>query len=121
MAILAIIYMLLVIYFQSNICRSFDQEVYLSLLEIKCPMCKGSLWIDPGNGKVIDHKPVDHKKADFGEFLKNNQKGKDWEDKLQKAKDKEAKRKAELEEKFKQAREDPDKLDGEYQSPFQWD
>ncbi|MBD3346255.1 MAG: hypothetical protein GF401_14455 [Chitinivibrionales bacterium] len=93
----------------------------MSLLQIKCPMCKGSLWIDPANGKVVDHQSADHKKADFNEFLKSNQKGKDWEDKLKKAKDEDARKKAEWEEKFKKAKESPDDLKDDYRSPFQWE
>ncbi|MBD3320478.1 MAG: hypothetical protein GF350_05205 [Chitinivibrionales bacterium] len=93
----------------------------MALLQIKCPECKSLLWIDPASGKVVDHKSEGHKKADFNEFLKTSRKGKDWEDKLKKARDEESRRKAEWEEKFKKARESPDELDGDYESPFKWE
>jgi hypothetical protein len=47
----------------------------LSLFEIKCPLCKGTIWIDPATGKVVDHQSADHQKGDFNEFLKSRQKG----------------------------------------------
>jgi len=46
----------------------------MSLFETKCPMCKGTLWIDPSTMKVVDHKAADReqqKKADFAQFLKS--------------------------------------------------
>jgi hypothetical protein len=94
----------------------------MSLFEIKCPLCKGTLWVDPSTGKVIDHKAVDHQKADFNDFLqarKNHQP--QWDDKFKKAQAEKAKRKAEIEEKFKMAKENPDELTGEMDSPFKWD
>ena len=95
----------------------------MSLFEIKCPMCKGTIWIDPASGKVVDHQSADHQKGDFNEFLKSRQKGAGWDDRFQKAKTDEAKRKAEIEQKFKQAKESPESGSGEnpMQSPFDWD
>jgi hypothetical protein len=96
----------------------------MSLFEVKCPLCKGTLWIDPASGKVVDHQSADHKKGDFGEFMKNRQKGVAWDDRMQKAKDEEARRKAEIEEKFRKARDDKDagKPDeGVMKSPLDWD
>ncbi len=93
----------------------------MSLMEIKCPMCKGQLWIDPSNGKVVDHRSVDHQKADFDRFMKERKEAAgQWDDRMKKAKEEEARRKAELEEKFKAAREDPDSLDGDVPT-IQWD
>ncbi|NLE00270.1 MAG: hypothetical protein GX640_10385 [Fibrobacter sp.] len=94
----------------------------MSLFEIKCPLCKGTLWIDPASGKVIDHKPVDHQKANFEEFLKSQKKPAAWDDKFRKAKEEEAKRKAEIEENFKHAKDiDLNSENEPFKSPFDWD
>lgn len=95
----------------------------MSLFEVKCPICKGTLWIDLASGKVVDHKPVDQQKASFDDFLKSRKKGVAWDDKFQKAKEEEAKRKAEIEMKFKQAKESPDEPGSPepFKSPFDWD
>lgn len=96
----------------------------MSLFEVKCPMCKGTLWIDPSTCKIVDHKSADHSKANFDEFLKSQKKGTAWDDKLKKAKEEEAKRKAEIEMKFKQAKEskpEPDSSSEQLRSPFDWD
>ena len=95
----------------------------MSLFEIKCPMCKGTLWIDPASGKVVDHKSADQQKANFEDFLKSRKKGVAWDDKFQKAKDEEAKRKAEIEAKFKEAKESTDETGSPepFKSPFDWD
>jgi hypothetical protein len=95
----------------------------MSLFEVKCPMCKGTLWIDPASGKVVDHQSADHQKGDFDEFMKNRQKGVAWDDRFSKARDEEKKRKDEIEQKFKKARENPEEVPDEkpMQSPFDWD
>jgi len=97
----------------------------MSLFEIKCPLCKGTLWIDPASGKVVDHQSADHQKGDFDEFLKARKKGVAWDDRMQKAKDEEARRKAEIEQKFKKAKEDkdvgPGPDDSPMKSPLDWD
>jgi hypothetical protein len=94
----------------------------MSLLEIKCPLCKGTLWIDQSTGKVVDHKSSDKQKADFDEFLKARKNyNPAWEDKFNKAREEKAKRKAEIEERFRKAKENPDELQGEVDSPFKWD
>ncbi len=94
----------------------------MAILEIKCPMCKGTMWLDQSTGKVVDHKSADQVKASFDSFMKAQQeKNSRWEDKLHRAKDETAKRKAELEERFRKAREDPDSIEGDYESPFKWD
>jgi len=96
----------------------------MSLFEIKCPLCKGTLWIDPASGKVVDHQSVDHKKGDFGEFMKNRQKGVAWDDRLKRAKEDEVKRKAEIEQKFMKAKEEKDAGppdDSVMKSPLDWD
>jgi hypothetical protein len=94
----------------------------MSLFEIKCPLCKGTLWIDPSSGKVVDHKAVDEKKTDFDEFLKKQkEKSSQWEEKIKKLAEEKAKRKAEIEEKFKVAKEKPEEIKGDYESPFKWD
>jgi hypothetical protein len=94
----------------------------MGLIEIKCPMCKGAIWLEQSTGKVVDHKSADQQKVSFDGFMKEQQerKGK-WDDKLHKAKDDTVKRRAEIEERFKQARDDPDSLQGEVESPFKWD
>ncbi|MBN1757241.1 MAG: hypothetical protein JW863_02920 [Chitinispirillaceae bacterium] len=96
----------------------------MSLFEIKCPLCKGTLWIDPASGKVVDHKSADQQKANFDDFLKSRQKGTAWDDKMKKAKEDEAKRKAEIEMKFKVARESTETAGDDEQpfhSPLDWD
>jgi len=95
----------------------------MSLFEIKCPMCKGTIWIDPSSGRLIDHKSADHKKLDLQDFMKSEKnKSSELEGKLIKAKEEHEKRKLQLEEDFKHAKEHPEDLEGEeYQSPFQWD
>ncbi len=91
-------------------------------LEIKCPMCKGTLWIDQSTGKVIDHKTAEQQKVSFDSFMKQQEsRNSRWEDKISKAKSDTARRRAEIEEKFKKARENPDAVEGEYESPFKWD
>jgi hypothetical protein len=99
------------------------QGAAMSLFEVRCPLCKGTLWIDPASGKVVDHQSADHKKGDFGEFMKNRQRGVAWDDRMQKAKDEEARRNAEIEEKFKKAKDDRDAGPGEgvMKSPLDWD
>lgn len=94
----------------------------MSVIEIKCPMCKGSIWIEQSTGTVVDHKSADQQKTDFDSFMKaqEGRKGK-WDDKLTRAREDTVKRKAELEERFRQARENPDQVQGEYESPFKWD
>ena len=94
----------------------------MSLFEIKCPVCKGTLWINLSTGEVVDHKSADHKKLDLNDFL-NSQKtrGADLEDKFKKAKEEKEKRKIEMEAKFKRSKEHPEEFQGDYQSPFQWD
>ena len=94
----------------------------MSLFEIKCPMCKGTLWINLSTGKVVDHKSADHKKIDLNDFLKSQKnRGSDLEEKFNKAKEEKEKRKKEMEEKFKRSKEHPEEFQGDYQSPFQWD
>ncbi|MDO5577159.1 MAG: hypothetical protein Q4F84_08770 [Fibrobacter sp.] len=94
----------------------------MSLFEIKCPLCKGTLWIDPASGKVIDHRASDKPKADLNEFLKSQKKNPAWDDRFLKAKEEEAKRKAEIEEKFKKAKEITDTDSPEpMRSPLDWD
>ena len=62
----------------------------------------------PSTGKVVDHQLADHQKGDFNEFLKNRQKGVAWDDRFQKAREEEKKRKADIEQKFKKAKDAPD-------------
>jgi hypothetical protein len=94
----------------------------MSLFEIKCPLCKGTIWVDPSTGKVVDHKSADKKKADFDGFLKAQKNpNPQWDEKFKKIQDDKAKRKAEIEEKFKQAKENPEAFEGPVDSPFQWD
>jgi hypothetical protein len=93
----------------------------MALFEIKCPMCKGTIWVDPSSGAVIDHKAADKQKADFDEYLKTRNRPSDWDDKFKKIKSEQDKRKAEIEAKFKIAKEHPEDLKGEVESPFTWD
>jgi len=85
-------------------------------------MCKGTLWVDPASGKVVDHKTAEQQKATFDEFLKAQKKGTAWDEKFKKAKEEEAKRKAEIEQKFKEAQESEEPVEKPpLQSPFDWD
>jgi uncharacterized protein YbaR (Trm112 family) len=94
----------------------------MSLFEVKCPLCKGTLWIDQSTGKVVDHKSGDKQKGDFDDFMKKQkEKTSVWEGKFKKAAEETAKRKAEIEEKFKVAKEKPEEIEGDYESPFKWD
>ena len=94
----------------------------MSLMEIKCPICKGTLFFDPSTGKIVDHKTADHQKADFGEFMKSRRNQSSmWDNKIKKSLDDKAKRKAELEEKFRQAKENPDALPGDGKPDIMWD
>jgi uncharacterized protein YbaR (Trm112 family) len=94
----------------------------MSLFEVKCPLCKGTLWVDQSTGKVVDHKSADHQKTDFDDFMKKQkEKSSQWEGKIKKAAEENAKRKAEIEEKFKVAKEKPEEIQGDYESPFKWD
>jgi hypothetical protein len=94
----------------------------MSLLETKCPICKGTLWIDLSTGKIVDHKSCDSQKVDFEGFLQaQKNRNPQWEDKFKKAKEEKAKRKAEIEAQFRKARENPDELKGTVDSPFKWD
>jgi uncharacterized protein YhaN len=94
----------------------------MSLLEIKCPLCKASIWVDQSTGRVVDHKSADQQKVSLDSFLKEQQeKSGKWDQKMVKAKDDVARRKQELEERFKRAREHPEELPGDVESPFKWD
>ena len=94
----------------------------MGLLEIKCPLCKGTLWVERTSGKVVDHKSAEKKTVDFNQFLQKEKERPDqWDEKMKKSKESEQKRKKEWEERFNQARENPDEIEGEYESPFQWD
>lgn len=94
----------------------------MAQLEIKCPLCKGTIWIDQSTGKIIDHKEAGHKKVEFSDFLKDSKKDKGWDEKMKKAREEEARRKAEREKLFKEARANPDKLKSDGRpDPFMWD
>ncbi len=93
----------------------------MSLLEIRCPSCKGILWVDPGTGKVVDHRAADQQKVDFGDFLKSQGKDPHWDEKIKKAREEEARRKAEIEAKFKKAKDSPDELGPQALPPINWD
>ncbi len=94
----------------------------MNLFEIKCPCCKGVLWIDPSNGRIVDYKSADHKKIDLGDFIKSQKsRSTKLEAQFKKAKEDKEKRKKEMEKDFLKAKENPDELNDNYQSPFQWD
>jgi hypothetical protein len=96
----------------------------MSLLEIKCPICKGTLKVDITTGEVVEHVEYEPPKANFEDFLSSRKKGVAWDDKIKKAQEDQAKRKAEIEMKFKQAKENPDTLADDsspLRTPFDWD
>jgi hypothetical protein len=86
-------------------------------------MCKGTIWVDPSTGKVVDHKDTESQpKVNLSDFVKNQKnRGTELENMFKKAKEDQAKRKEELEQQFRKAKENPDELKGDVQSPFQWD
>jgi hypothetical protein len=88
-------------------------------------MCKGTLWIDPSTLKIVDHRQADHKKADLSQFLKDSKQDKGWDEKMRRAREEEARRKAEIEEKFRQAKENKgvndDTSSAGLKSPLDWD
>ena len=91
-------------------------------------MCKGTLWIDPSTMKIVDHKTAEQqqqKKSDFAQFLKSSKEDRGWDEKMKKAKEEEAARKAQIEEQFKAAKESKDlrddNSDAGFRSPFDWD
>jgi hypothetical protein len=94
----------------------------MAVIEIKCPMCKGSIWLEQSTGKVVDHKGADQQKVDFNSFMKSQDgRASALEEKARKAKEDMAKRKVEIEQQFKQAKEHPEDLKGDVESPFKWD
>jgi hypothetical protein len=94
----------------------------MSMFEIKCPICKATIWVDPSSGKVVDHKTTEQQKVDFSEFMKTQKnRGTDLENMFKKAKEDQTKRKEKLEEDFKRAKEHPEELKGDVESPFGWD
>ena len=93
----------------------------MSLIETKCPMCKGVLWVDPSTSRIVDHRPADRQKADLEQFLKDSKQDKGWDDKMKKAREDEARRKAEIEEKFRQAKNMAEIPPEERKSHINWD
>jgi hypothetical protein len=94
----------------------------MSLLEIKCPMCKGSIWLDPATGRIVDHKESGRQRASFDDFLKTQGKrGSLLEEQFRKAKEENQKRKEQMEQQFRKAKDRPDELEGDVSSPFDWD
>lgn len=92
------------------------------MFEIKCPMCKGTIWVDPSSGKVVDHKSADHKKTDFGSFVESQKnRGSKLEDQFMQAKAEQDRRKKEMEAKFREAKDHPEDLKEDLPSPFDWD
>ncbi|MDR2578971.1 MAG: hypothetical protein LBC70_09250 [Chitinispirillales bacterium] len=97
----------------------------MSLRETKCPICNGTLWVDSSTLKIVDHRPADHQKASLEQFLKDSKQDKAWDEKMKKARENEARRKAEIEEKFKKAAKEgagqPGGLPGEFGPNINWD
>ncbi len=94
----------------------------MAVIEIRCPMCKGSIWVEQSTGKVVDHKSADQQKVDLDGFLQEQKsKSGKWDDRMVKAKDDVKKRRAEIEQQFKAAKEHPEDLKDDYESPFKWD
>lgn len=88
-------------------------------------MCKGTLWIDPSTLRIVDHREADHKKADLAQFLKDSKQDKGWDAKMKAAREEEARRKAEIEEKFRRAKDGKEAGGGVppegLKSPLDWD
>jgi len=96
----------------------------MGLFETKCPMCDGTLWIDPSTLNIVDHRAADHQKVDLQQFLKDSKQDKGWDEKMRKAREEEARRKAEIEEKFRHAKENTDTNDASAAGPrsvLDWD
>lgn len=94
----------------------------MSLIEVKCPSCKSVLKIDVEKKIIVEHTAHTEEKADLSSFLESEKSRKsDLENLFNKGCEESKKRKASLEEEFKKAKENPDSIEGDYQSPFQWD
>ena len=94
----------------------------MAIIEIKCPSCSEVIKVDAVSGMVIEHKSSEKNKAGLDEFLKSQKsRASDLEEMFNKSKEEQKKRQQELDEQFKKAKENPDALEGDYQSPFQWD
>jgi len=74
--------------------------------------------------KIIDHRAADHQKADLEQFLKESKQDRGWDDRMRKAREEEARRKAEIEEQFRHAKENTDINDASPAGPrsvLDWD
>ncbi len=80
-------------------------------LKSECPCCGSALYIDRETGKVMRHEKKKREIESMENFLTKEKNKKEWLDaRFDKAKDSEKNRMAELEKKFKFARDNKDSL-----------
>ncbi len=92
-------------------------------IKVKCPLCKGVLWIDPSTGRVIDSKKHDDKKMELNDFVKSTKdSGARLEKEFEKSKREAEERKNSLEQEFRNLDKYKTKGDDERpENPFDWD
>ncbi len=74
------------------------------IIEVQCPKCKSSLWIDVGEKKVIQHKKSDNPRHSFDDLLKKEKEKKEHtEERFLSAKELEKAKKKKAEEIFKKS------------------
>jgi hypothetical protein len=94
----------------------------MSLFEINCPMCKGTIWVDPSTGRVVDHQAADHQRASLDEFMKmQKNRGSALEEQFKKAKAEQEKRREQMDSQFRKAGQNDDGKPDTMRSPFDWD
>jgi len=94
----------------------------MALIDVTCPCCGEVLSVDTAAKTAQKNGPAKSAKVDLEGFLKG-QKNRvdDLEALFKKSSEESRKRQVELEQGFRKAAENPDSVEGEYQSPFQWD
>lgn len=81
-------------------------------IEVTCPFCKGTLWIDPATGEVLHKEGFKRDTGkDFSEFLAvSSREEQILEEKFKKAQEKEKSKLERLQKKFDWAKEHPGEL-----------
>jgi hypothetical protein len=81
-------------------------------LKVNCPICRGTLWIDPASGEVLYHERAksDHT-ATFDDFLaKSDKQDQILDDKFAQVREREKSKMERLQKKFDWAKEHKDEL-----------
>lgn len=81
-------------------------------LKVSCPFCNGTMWIDPLTGKIMhQEETAGDQSENFTDFLAGAHKQEDvLAAKFKQAKEKETRKLQELEEQFKWAQNNADKI-----------